>query len=434
MSTIAEAIENNDKVILYNTSKYPYDKTSNIEIKKNGRYIQIIKTEDKLKRYELDLKTKTYYGYYKNAKGDENKRQIKSKTIEKWVRDAIIFTYDYKLAKLIICNIYYNYRKSNFVRFIEELNNPTCNTVEQWLNIINIDELDYMLFTLPNTGNKFHRYKNRLKDIYVKVSDLNKDVLNHIKNKKTLSIDQINSLEGLSLEEITFTENMLKLIDEEDIFKPLNNCYDSYYRKRNILRLIWKYNIDIDRFIEYVKYLTEYEYTDIVWLSYNYEDYLYAEYMLRGEKLSKMTKYPKNLVQAHHNRTSVRRIIEEEKQKLKLEEAKKLEKQLYTSHKNLEYKGPKYSIVTPDDPDDVIQEGNNLNHCVGSYIGKISRGETFIVFMRKTEDIDTSFITVEIKNGEIVTALGQQNRTICIEERMFLHRYANAKGLKLKTT
>lgn len=33
MSTIAEAIENNDKVILYNTSKYPYDKTSHIEIK-----------------------------------------------------------------------------------------------------------------------------------------------------------------------------------------------------------------------------------------------------------------------------------------------------------------------------------------------------------------------------------------------------------------
>lgn len=432
MNTIAEAIENNDKVILYNTSRYPYDKTSHIEVKQNGRYIQITKTEDKSKRYELDLKNKTYYGYYKNTKGDENKRQIKSKTIEKWVKDAIIFTYDYRLAKLIICNICYNYRKSNFIRFIEELNNPTCNTVEQWLNIININEVDWILSNNPNTGRGFRKYK--LKDIYVKVSDLNKDVLNYIKNKETLSIAQINDLEGESLDHILFTENMLKLIKEEEIFKPLNNTYDPYYRTRNILRLIWKYNLNIDRFIEYVKYLTEYEYTDILWLSYNYEDYLDAEYILRGEKLSKMTKYPKNLVQAHHNRTSIRKIIEEEKLKLKLEKAKELEKQLYAAHKNLEYKGSKYSIVVPNNSNDVIQEGNDLNHCVGSYIGKISRGETFIVFMRKTEDINTSFITVEIKNGVITTALGQQNRTISAEERKFLHRYANAKGIKLKKT
>lgn len=229
-------------------------------------------------------------------------------------------------------------------------------------------------------------------------------------------------------------ENMLNFTKEEEIFKPLNNRYDSEFRIKAILRLIWKYNLNVDRFIEYVKYLTNYEYTDILWLSYNYEDYLDAEYMLRGEKLSKMTKYPKNLVQAHHNRTSIRKIIEEEKLKLKLGKAKELEKQLYAAHKNLEYKGSKYSIVVPNDSDDVIQEGNNLNHCVGSYVGKIFRGETFIVFMRRTDDIDTSFITVEIRNGEIVTALGQQNRVISIEERNFLHRYANAKGIKLKKT
>lgn len=434
MNTIAEAIENNDKVILYNTSRYPYDKTSHIEVKQNGRYIQITKTEDKSKRYELDLKNKTYYGYYKNTKGDENKRQIKSKTIEKWVKDAIIFTYDYRLAKLIICNICYNYRKSNFIRFIEELNNPTCNTVEQWLSIINIKEIDYILLNSPNTGYGFFRYKNKLNDIYVKVSDFDKGIINHIKDKKALTIAEINDLEGKSLEYILFIEDMFEFIKEEEIFEPLNNRYDSEYRIRIILRLIWKYNLDRDRFVEYVKYLTEYEYTDILWLSYNYEDYLDAEYMLRGEKLSKMTKYPKNLVQAHHNRTSIKKIIEEEKLKLKLEKAKELEKQLYAAHKSLEYKGSKYSIVVPNNSDDVIQEGNDLNHCVGSYIGKISRGETFIVFMRKTEDIDTSFITVEIKNGEIVTALGQQNRTISVEERKFLHLYANTKGIKLKTT
>lgn len=71
-----------------------------------------------------------------------------------------------------------------------------------------------------------------------------------------------------------------------------------------------------------------------------------------------------------------------------------------------------------------------MNHCVGSYIGRISKKDTFIVFMRKQEEEDTPYITVEVKNGNICTALGYMNTRINKKEKIFLEKYAKAKNLE----
>ena len=71
-----------------------------------------------------------------------------------------------------------------------------------------------------------------------------------------------------------------------------------------------------------------------------------------------------------------------------------------------------------------------MHHCVGSYIGRISKKDTFIVFMRKQEEEDAPYITVEVKNGNICTALGYMNRRINNKERIFLEKYAEAKNLE----
>ena len=49
--------------------------------------------------------------------------------------------------------------------------------------------------------------------------------------------------------------------------------------------------------------------------------------------------------------------------------------------------------------------------------------------MRKQEE-DAPYITVEVKNGNIYTALGYMNRRINNEERIFLEKYAEAKNLE----
>ena len=55
---------------------------------------------------------------------------------------------------------------------------------------------------------------------------------------------------------------------------------------------------------------------------------------------------------------------------------------------------------------------------------------TFIVFMRKQKYEDVPFITVEIKNGKLCTALGHSNRRLTPVEKEFLEKYADKKGLE----
>lgn len=433
MYSIADAINNDDRVVLFDSRKHLeklYDNNADyIEVKQNGRFIQMNKREDENKRYELDLKTKTYYGYYKDRNGDENKREIKSKSIEKWFRNSIVYTYDYRLAKLIIFNINNsNNHVTNFVRFIEALNNEECQTIEQWLGIVDIRDMNRILICYANNGYKHGSLQ--FSRIYHKVTDIDKEKLNYIKKQKVISIFDLNQICDHSLEYIKFVDKFNKVVEEEDIFKDLDG-FSRGHRLDAIARIIWDYNLDINRFVEYANYLKEYEYTDLNWIALHYEDYLRAEYALRRQKYSKMTKYPKNLIQAHHNRTAIIREIERERMRLAEEEQKEKDRQLYMSYKYLEYKNSKYSIIVPNEAEDVVAEGNNLNHCVGSYIGRISRGETFIVFMRESNNIDESFITVEIKNNTIKTALGLRNRTVLKDEKDFLKHYAKIKRLKI---
>lgn len=433
MYSIADAIDNDDRVVLFDSRKHLeklYDNNADyIEVKQNGRFIQMNKREDENKRYELDLKTKTYYGYYKDKNGDENRREIKSKSIEKWFRNSVVYTYDYRLAKLIIFNINNsNNHVTNFIRFIEALNNEECQTIEQWLGVVDIRDMNRILICYANNGYKHGSLQ--FSKIYHKVTDIDKEKLNYIKKQKVISIFDLNQICDHSLEYIKFIDKFNKVVEEEDIFKDLSG-FSRSHRLDAIAHMIWDYNLDINRFVEYANYLKEYEYTDLNWVALHYEDYLRAEYKLRNDKYSKMTKYPRSLVQAHHNRTAIIRKIEEERMRLAKEEQKELDRQLYMSHKYLGYKNSQYSIVVPNDAEDVIAEGSNLNHCVGSYIGRISRGETFIVFMRESDNIDKSFITVEIKHNTITTALGLHNRTISRSEKDFLKHYARIKRLKI---
>lgn len=60
--------------------------------------------------------------------------------------------------------------------------------------------------------------------------------------------------------------------------------------------------------------------------------------------------------------------------------------------------GAKYFIRIPQTPSEVIAEGQALHHCVGgySYISEHAAGRNPILFLRRTDDPDTPFYTMEI--------------------------------------
>lgn len=67
---------------------------------------------------------------------------------------------------------------------------------------------------------------------------------------------------------------------------------------------------------------------------------------------------------------------------------------------NFTYNG--FTVVTPTVGEDLIREGKLMNHCVGSYVDKIVDGSTYIVFVRKTNDIDTPYITCQVHTSGII--------------------------------
>ena len=66
-----------------------------------------------------------------------------------------------------------------------------------------------------------------------------------------------------------------------------------------------------------------------------------------------------------------------------------------------------YMIIPAGNCEELMLEGQTLHHCVGSsdqYMKKMAAGETWILFLRKKEDLEKAYYTVEInmKNDQII--------------------------------
>lgn len=93
------------------------------------------------------------------------------------------------------------------------------------------------------------------------------------------------------------------------------------------------------------------------------------------------------------------------------------------------YAGDKYLVVVPTSVEEIIQEGRYLNHCIASskrYWERIERGESYLMFLRKTSSPQTPYYTMEVEPGGTVRQLrtfyDNQNDDV-IEARGFLREW-----------
>lgn len=92
---------------------------------------------------------------------------------------------------------------------------------------------------------------------------------------------------------------------------------------------------------------------------------------------------------------------------------------------NFEYNG--FTIVAPQSAQDLVKEGIQMHHCVGSYVDRVADGDTLIVFVRRTDDITTPYITCQVSNnGEIIQYYLAYDRCISSEiDRDFRRAFQN---------
>jgi hypothetical protein len=70
-----------------------------------------------------------------------------------------------------------------------------------------------------------------------------------------------------------------------------------------------------------------------------------------------------------------------------------------------------YFIRPAENSFEIVNEGRELQHCVGRYAKDHAEGKTCILFIRKAEEPDKPFFTAEVKDSEIVQVRGYENHS-----------------------
>jgi hypothetical protein len=69
----------------------------------------------------------------------------------------------------------------------------------------------------------------------------------------------------------------------------------------------------------------------------------------------------------------------------------------YTKHsKAWEFEYGEYIIVVPSCARDIVDEGENMHHCVGGYVNRVVENNTYIVFVRRKDNPDKCYITCQV--------------------------------------
>ena len=199
------------------------------------------------------------------------------------------------------------------------------------------------------------------------------------------------------------------------------------YYKKSINSLIIKKGVK-GEYEQFFKYIDKYEINEYVYL-----DYIRACDYLKLDCHNDTIRYPKDFKRWHDIRIEEADIVRKEEErkakrlqaKQRREYKKKMEKEkqelainfLKAAEKYLPLAGftedEHYAIFIAQSQAELIQEGNALSHCVGrsGYDKKMAREETLIFFVRKMEELDKPFVTLEysIKRKEILQCYAYDN-------------------------
>lgn len=104
---------------------------------------------------------------------------------------------------------------------------------------------------------------------------------------------------------------------------------------------------------------------------------------------------------------------EEERVKREAEVMKKLLDEMLKENAGIDnaflIKGKELILRVPRDAQEIKNEGAALHHCVGTYVNRVAKGQTHIFFVRRVEEPDTPYFTMEYNKGRVIQCRGSHN-------------------------
>lgn len=143
-----------------------------------------------------------------------------------------------------------------------------------------------------------------------------------------------------------------------------------------------------------------------------YRDYLKDCIALRLNLDDKDVLFPPDLKAAHARTIAeVKYQADAAKKELFFRETQRL--------KWMEWEKDGILIRLPVDAKELIAEGAYLHHCVGGYADRMANGKTTILLIRRAEEPNTPFYTLEWLNGKVQQCRTMRNASYEKDERVF---------------
>lgn len=135
--------------------------------------------------------------------------------------------------------------------------------------------------------------------------------------------------------------------------------------------------------------------------------------------------YPKDFKKAHDEKSKEYTKFQDEKARKDIERFNKLLKELRKEANGVEpmnLRSGGLFIRLPKQLDELKREGEILRHCVGTYRDKMAKGETMIFLIRKENEPDKPYYTLEWK-GKVIQCRGYKNRDMTSEVKAFVELF-----------
>lgn len=251
------------------------------------------------------------------------------------------------------------------------------------------------------------------------------------------SQDRTHRLLGIGAEDVDFLRNLD--VDQAALKIFQGYCERNLKNRQRLLAWQWERKVerDIDHALDYMTVYKLIRYLDAQWsfLQYRlteykarryhsmqdlvteYKDYLDMCCRLDYDMKNSFVLYPKDIQKAHDRVQRRVRIKADSLLRRDFEVA------MGSISRHLDFEMDGMRIVVPSNPDEIIAEGNALHHCVGGYVERVAKKECAILFLRRCEEVDKPFYTVEVRNRKAVQVRGMQNADMTPEVKRFMNRW-----------
>lgn len=194
--------------------------------------------------------------------------------------------------------------------------------------------------------------------------------------------------------------------------KRINNICDTDFRYTFISR---------ERWFKYYLSQTE-DYKEEGDFINDYRDYIADCHKLGLNLKDTAVNRPKSLKVSH----------DWARDEIKIQETQVYDALIEATHDSLarltEWSDGKFTVIMPRTSKEIVEEGVRQNHCVGRYCERVAVGESIILFLRRADDPDKNFYTMEIKKDmdrlDVVQCRGYANNKKTEEVERFLKKYA----------